>query len=154
MRAPVPACLARVAVSAVVAAATACTGIETRTGVYATLAEARAAGAVQSGWIPEGLPASATDLREAHRGRDQRWGLFSFPPAAADAVRALLAAEITGQPPECTPPGRLEWWPRVLRSPMDPGQLKATALRVYHGRDGRLTYAVNWNQGRGYFWSG
>ncbi len=142
------------AFTVVIAAAASCTGIETRTGVYATLAEARAAGAIDQGWIPEGLPASASELREAHRGTDQRWGLFNFPHGDAEAVRALLGDEIKGAPPECTPPGRLEWWPRVLRSPLDPAQIGATGLRVYRGRDGRLTYAVNWSQGRGYFWSG
>jgi len=152
MRPPARASVGALAV--VIAAAASCTGIETRTAVYATVAEARAAGAVEQGWIPEGLPASASDLREAHRGADQRWGLFNFPRGDADAVRALLGDEITGAPPECNPPGRLEWWPRVLRSPLDAAQIKATGLRLYRARDGRLTYAVNWSQGRGYFWSG
>jgi hypothetical protein len=129
-----------------------CAGIETKTGVYATVAEARAAGAIERGWVPEGLPASVTDLREAHRGADQQWGLFVFPPADGEAVRSLVGAEITDTAPACDPPGRLEWWPRILRSPMDLAQLHSTGLRLYRGRDGRLTYAVNWRQGRAFYW--
>jgi len=132
--------------------ATCCAGIETTTGVYATVGEARAAGAIERGFVPEGLPASVTDLREAHRGRSQQWGLFVFPPADGDAVRALVAAEITAKAPECDPPGRLEWWPRILRSPLDLAQLQSTGLRLYRSRDNRLTYAVNWRQGRAFYW--
>jgi hypothetical protein len=138
--------------SALFLCATCCAGIETTTGVYATVAEARAAGAIERGFVPEGLPASATDLREAHRGGGQRWGLFVFPPADGEAVRALVGAEITATPPECDPPGRLEWWPRILRSPLDLAQLQSTGLRLYRSRDNRLTYAVNWQQGRAFYW--
>jgi hypothetical protein len=132
--------------------ATCSAGVDTTTGVYATVAEARAAGAIERGWVPEGLPASATDLREAHRGARQQWGLFAFPPADAEAVRALIGSEITTTPPDCDPPGRIEWWPRILRSPMNLAQLQSTGLRVYRSRDDRLTYAVNWQQGRAFYW--
>jgi hypothetical protein len=67
-------------------------------------------------------------------------------------VRALVGAEITATPPECDPPGRLEWWPRILRSPLDLAQLQSTGLRLYRSRDNRLTYAVNWQQGRAFYW--
>ena len=129
-----------------------CAGIDTKTGIYATVAEAREAGAVERGWVPQGLPASATDLRVAYRGNEQQWGVFVFPPADGDAVRALVGPEITTGPPDCDPPGRLEWWPRILRSPLDLAQVQATGLRLYRARTGNLTYAVNWNQGRAFYW--
>ena len=132
--------------------ATCCAGIDTKTGVYATVGEARAAGAIEQGWVPDGLPASATDLREAHRSGGRRWGLFAFPPADGDAVRALVGAEITASPPPCDPPGRLEWWPRILRSPLDLAELHSTGLRLYRSRNDDLTYAVNWQQGRAFYW--
>jgi hypothetical protein len=132
--------------------ATCCAGIQTETGVYATVAEARADGAIERGWVPEGVPASATDLRVAHRAEKQHWGVFVFPAGEDEAVRALVGAEITGTVPECDPPGRLEWWPRILRTPMDLSQLQSTGLRLYRGRDDRVTYAVNWRQGRAFYW--
>jgi len=132
--------------------ATCCASIETKSNVYATVDEARAEGAIERGWVPEGLPASATDLREAHRGTETQWGVFVFPPADGAAVRALVGTEITGPPPRCDPPGRLEWWPRILRSPLNLEQLRSTGLRLYPSRDDRLTYAVNWQQGRAFYW--
>jgi hypothetical protein len=149
---PVASALRRKAAPLFLVFAACCAGIETKTGVYASVAEARAAGAIERGWIPEGLPASATDLREAHHGDRQQWGVFVFPPADAAPVHALVEAEITATPPPCDPPGRLEWWPRILRSPLDLAQVHSTGLRLYRGRDGRLTYAVNWNQGKAYYW--
>nr|MDQ3350019.1 hypothetical protein [Acidobacteriota bacterium] len=42
-----------------------CAGLNSQTYAFATLDEARQAGAIASGWVPEGLPASSHDLRVA-----------------------------------------------------------------------------------------
>ena len=54
-----PALLAALFVSA-------CRNINVVTASYATLDEARMAGAVSAGYLPEGLPPSARDIREGH----------------------------------------------------------------------------------------
>ena len=131
----------------------ACSGIETKTGVYATLAEARAEGAVGPGIIPEGLPEGATDLRVGYLADGHRWGVLAFPTQQGDSLRKLVREEITAGPIECRPPGRLEWWPLILRSPVDLTALHATGLRVYAGQDARTLFAINWSQGRAYFWT-
>ncbi|HEX9092926.1 MAG TPA: hypothetical protein VF902_03000, partial [Coriobacteriia bacterium] len=60
-------------------ASTACRNTDVVTGTYATLAEARQAGAIERGWIPAFVPAGAHDLREAHDlDTSRRWGLFNF----------------------------------------------------------------------------
>jgi hypothetical protein len=133
-------------------AVTACTGVGTLIDTFATLDEARQAGAIERGWLPDALPRGTADIRVAHVSDGRYWGLFSFPPAQSDALHALVAAESTGAMPACDPPGRLEWWPRLLHSPVDPHAVQMTGLRVYTARDGRVTYAINWNQGRAYFW--
>jgi hypothetical protein len=121
---------------------------------YATLAEARTAGAVERGWIPEGLPASARDMREAHdRDSNRRWGLFSFDSSDAGALKALLSASelpLGGQ--SCDVPGRLEWWPVLLRGDLDAEQIAATGLKAYTTADRSLIVLVNWSQGRAYYW--
>jgi hypothetical protein len=132
----------------------ACSSISVQTGVYQTLEEARAAGAIERGWIPQGLPASASDLREGHLDDGRGWGVFMFDTAHADALRALLGAEIHGEPVTCEAPGRLEWWPRILRSPIDLSAVATAGLQLYHSKDDRWTYAVNWRQGRAYYWRG
>lgn len=134
---------------------TACSGIEAQTNSFATLDEARLAGAIANGWIPDGLPPGTHDLREGHvPGTHERWGLFNFPPSEDAPLRGLLEA---GETPvagaRCEVPGRIEWWPIVLRGSLDPERIAATQLRVYRTRRGDLMFAVNWSQGRAYFWT-
>jgi hypothetical protein len=55
----------------------ACRDLDVVTEAYATLAEAQAAGAVDRGWLPRGLPPGTRDVRVAHDlDSSRRWGLF------------------------------------------------------------------------------
>jgi hypothetical protein len=124
------------------------------TEAYATLAEAQAAGAVDRGWLPRGLPPGTRELRVAHdENSRRRWGLYDFPADESEALRALLGAEIPFDGLTCSPPRRIEWWPVLLREQLDGERLKATGLRGYAAKEGDLIHAVNWAQGRGYYWS-
>jgi hypothetical protein len=148
----------RIALNPVLAAAlcvTACAGVKSQTNSYATLAEAREAGAVTRGWIPEGIPTGSHDIREGHvPGTSQRWGIFEYPNAEEGMLRALLEPqEIAADGLPCDVPARIEWWPRVLRGPLDGSGVAATGTRVYRAKEGGLLFAVNWNQGRAYYWS-
>lgn len=142
-------------VVAAAAGVVACSAIGSQTNAYATLAEARQAGAIDRGWIPEGLPSGAHDLREVHvPGTAERWGLFEFPPDQGDSLRALVdSAELPLGSLECRPPKRIEWWPPALRGRLDPEKLGVTGLRAYRARSADLVYAVNWKQGRAYYWA-
>jgi hypothetical protein len=133
----------------------ACSGIKSQTNSFATLAEARQAGAISSGWIPDGLPPGAHDLREGHvPGTRQRWGLFEYPHAEEASLRELLHSdEMRGDGGRCEVPARIEWWPLMLRGQIDTDRLATTGARVYRAKQGDLLYAVNWNQGRAYYWS-
>jgi hypothetical protein len=130
----------------------ACSGVNVRTEVYQTLADARAAGAVEAGWVPRGIPESASDLRVGYLADGRVWGTFAFDPAQVAALRAGLLEGTAAPPLGSDPPGRIEWWPRVLRSPRDADRIRATGLRLHHDRDGRFGYAVNWSQGRAFYW--
>jgi hypothetical protein len=134
---------------------TGCAGIKAQTHSYETLAEARQAGAIANGWIPEGLPDGSHDIREGHvPGTTQRWGLFEYSRAEEATLRALMEPEeiaVEGLP--CDVPARIEWWPRVLRGPLDASKVAATGARVYRAKDRGVLFAVNWNQGRAYYWS-
>jgi hypothetical protein len=128
-----------------------CEGLRVQEGIYANLTEARDAGAIAHGWVPTGLPPSTSDLREGHMPDARHWGVFTFAVADASAVRALLNTEITAGSPPCDPPGRLEWWPRILHTPVDVDRLHTTEFRLYRGKDGSM-FAINWNEGRAYYW--
>jgi len=129
----------------------ACTDLTVRIGVYQSLEEARKAGAIAAGWIPDGLPPAASDLREGHLADGRHWGVFSFPSEQGSFVRALLDTEITSGTLSCEPPRRLEFWPRLLLTPIDVERVKSTGFRLYRGTGAR-TFAVNWGQGRAYYW--
>ena len=132
----------------------ACRDIDVVTDSYATLAEAVAAGAVDRGWVPRGLPPGTRDIRDAHDlDSNRRWGLFNFPAAEADAMRALLGPEVPIEGLAANPPRRIEWWPVLLRGTFNAEQVRATGLRAYTSRDSALVFLVNWNQGRAYYWS-
>ena len=139
------------AVACVALLAIACSGLRMKEGVFDTVDEARAAGAVAAGWVPDALPKTASDLREGHLPDGRYWGVFTFPHADEAAVRALVGDEITSGTLQCDPPGRLEWWPRVVQSPVNIDQVRTTGFKVYRGADARI-YVVNWGQGRAYYW--
>lgn len=135
-------------------AAAGCADREVVTANYATLDEAVREGATADGQLPEGLPPGTRDIREAHDRRSpRRWGLFDFPQEEAEILRALLAAEVPFGGERCTPPRRIEWWPVQLRGRLDEERLVATGLRAYVARSGDLMFAVNWRQGRAYYWT-
>lgn len=131
-----------------------CSDLRVKEGIYTNLDDAKAAGAIQRGWVPAALPADAADLREGHLPDGRHWGVFAFTTHDADAVRALLGSEITSNPPGCEAPGRLEWWPRLLRTPIDLDRVKSTGFRLYYDRGGERAFAINWGQGRAYYWRG
>lgn len=142
-------------VAALVLAMAACEGVESQTNAFATLAEAGQAGAIKEGWIPDGLPAGSHDIREGHvPGTEKRWGLFEYPPSEEGGLRGLLEPEeISADGLPCDVPARIEWWPLMLRGPLNGPRLAATGTRVYRSRNGGLLFAVNWGQGRAYYWS-
>jgi len=128
-----------------------CGDLRVKMGVYNTLEDARQAGAIANGWVPERVPPTASELREGHMPDGRHWGVFTFQSADEAAVRALAGEEITTGTLTCDPPGRLEFWPRLLRTPVDLERVRSTGFRVHRGTDGR-TYAINFGQGRLYYW--
>ena len=141
--------LALLIVALVVAA---CSGLSVKSGVYASVDEARAAGAIEHGWVPDGLPPGTSDLREGHLADGGLWGAFSFATAQSAPLQTRLGPEIMTGTLACDAPGRLEWWPRILHSPIDVDRVRVTGFHVY--RAVGLIYAVNWGQGRAYYWRG
>lgn len=142
----------------VLAAATfpGCRNLDVVTASYATLAEARQAGAVERGWIPSFVPPGAHELREAHDpDTNRQWGLFNFA-ASDDAVfRAAVRPEETSvEGHTCDVPRRIEWWPVMLRARLRDDQIRATGLVTYLAREPQgLVVAVNWKQRRAYYWT-
>lgn len=148
--------IALVAAALVAGASTlSCADSSVHTATYATMTEAREAGAVEKGWVPGSLPDDVYELRAAYDLDDpaRRWGLFNFRDGDHDALRAILApgdVSIAGVAMDIPP--RIEWWPVQLRGRLDEERILATGLEAHRSRDGALTFLVNWKQGRGYYW--
>jgi len=128
-----------------------CGDLRVKMGVFNSAEEARRGGAVTAGWVPDGIPAAATDLRAGYMPDGRHWGVFAFRAEDEAAVRGLIRDEVTSGTLECRPPGRLEFWPRVLFTPVDVERVRATGFRLYRGADTRI-YAINWGQRRAYYW--
>ena len=115
------------------ALSTACGDLDVVTAVYATRAEAEAGGAIAKGWVPAGVPPSTHDIREAHDAdTNRRWGLFNLrPPTATRYARYCSPASRSLEGLRCDIPGRIEWWPPMLRGALTAEQLKSSGLEAY-----------------------
>src|SRR6476661_2873226 len=77
-------------------ALTCCAGLNSQTYSFATLDEARRAGAITNGWVPEGLPPSSHDIRVAQVPKtSQHWGIINFPRSEEPVLRGLLQSDET-----------------------------------------------------------
>ena len=147
---------ARLALAAgVLACAAACAGVNSQTNAYATFDEARQAGAVAKGYVPAWLPPGSHDLREAHvPDTTALWGIVNFPQDQAEIFRAaLVPGELPLDGVQVDMPGRIEWWPHELRGALNGERLGIVGIRGYRSRANDLVVAVNWQQGRAYYWS-
>jgi hypothetical protein len=135
--------------------AAACAGINSQTNAFATLDEARQAGAVAQGWVPDWLPPGSHDIREAHvPGTSALWGIVNFPQEQAEAFRAALVPdELPLDGLQVDMPRRIEWWPQELRGALNGERLSVVGIHAYRSRRDNLVVAVNWQQGRAYYWS-
>ena len=132
-----------------------CRDADVVTAAYATLQEARNAGAIERGWVPEGLPEGTYEMREAHDlDSNRRWGLFSFPQSQSDKLRRLLMPdEVSLKGIKVDIPARIEWWPVLLRGALNEDQIRTSGLRAYRSARDDLIVLVNWGQGRAYYWA-
>ena len=103
------------------------------------MAEAREAGAAAVETFLRVCPRERTTSAPRAIGiRAGGWGLFNFSPQDADALRAMLQAdEMSLAGVECDIPGRIEWWPVLLRGTVNAEHAKAAGLQAYRSRQGR-----------------
>ena len=79
---------------------------------------------------------------------------MNFRPADAAALRAIVdPGEFSLEGTRIDIPGRIEWWPALLRQQLDPERIAATGLKAYAARGSDLIFAVDWDQGRAYYWT-
>jgi hypothetical protein len=145
----------RLAAFVLIAALAGCASERVSTMSFASWREARDAGAVGRGWVPGMLPEGAYELRAAYEPDGwKRWGIMNFRSEDAAALRAIIdPGEFSLEGTRIDIPGRVEWWPVAMRGDLDHQALAATGLQAYRVKDSRLILAVNWSQGRAYYWA-
>lgn len=113
---------------------------------YATYAEARES--LDRGWLPTGLPRSATLIHEWHNLDTNRcFGSFRFEPNERSTLESTLR-------PGVLAPIRIDRDPSFASPvPLDPSEteLKNRGFEFYSDRDFAL--AINWDKGVAFFWN-
>jgi hypothetical protein len=127
---------------------------DVKESAYATMQDARQAGAVDHGWLPDFLPNSARSIREMHNiDTNQVWCTFEFSardrPTLQAALSPLTVVEIRGK--EVRSAGK-SWWPAVLEGRLDPAAVDRAGLKVYSS--GVLVVAVDWDRSRAFMYGG
>jgi len=131
--------------------------IETPVTKYKTFAEAQADGAIERGWLPTFLPASATDIRDVHNiDTNARWLAFHAPIVdlrlMVQGFKTLSYAEArrTALPRPWRVGG---WWPPELSEPLLATPRDTDRLAYYRADEDDLCLAVEWQTGRAWAWS-
>ena len=140
-------------------AAILCLACETRNASYGTVAQARAAGAIQGLSIPSYLPSTASDVRWQYDIDTHEMWLHLRAP---EEDRAFLSTQCRHLAPgNSRLPGRSPptWWPKDL---VDAGRITATAYELFQCDDhvaapdgrrlGECFAAVRTGDNRVWFW--
>lgn len=127
---------------------------ETRDEYYPSLrdAEARVAG----GWIPNCVPASASDIRlRSNIDTSVVFGQFCFSPRETEALRkAIVPQEGALWPLPAGRPGVPSWWPKALAGNWNAAAIRSSGYEMARC-EGAVPFAIaiNWTEGRALFWS-
>ena len=113
---------------------------------YASHTEARES--LDHGWLPTGLPRSATQIHEWHDIDTNRcFGSFRFDPNERSTLESTLR-------PGVLPPIRIDRDPSFATTvPRDPSEGELKNLGFEFHSDGDFALAINWANGIGYFWN-
>jgi hypothetical protein len=84
---------------------------------YTTYDQAVQGGAIERGWLPEVMPATASNIREAHDAdTNQVWVSFDFPQEAVESLSSLCSPVSFDQ--VTLPASGPRWWDtQALKDP-------------------------------------
>ena len=130
---------------------------ERREATYETLLAAQENGAIERGWVPDFLPASAFTIREYHDlDTNEIWGTFRFEPAEWHSLREHLVFLAPESGLATRSPGTdIDWWPPELAERIATEELRRQGFSLWQAREGtssRFLFAVNPDAGLAYFW--
>ncbi len=133
----------------------ACVWYETPTSAFPSFEAARAAGAIERGFVPAFVPTSATQIKVAHALDSGRiWLTFVAPEPDLHLMTSSLTA--SGWSGVITDSMRAPWWFRPWPRSLQPPLLitPPAALGYFTVPHSSLCAIVAWGEGRAYVWRG
>jgi hypothetical protein len=143
-----------------------CSEMDIRENYYENMAEARSAGALEAGWIPDIIPPSSTEIHERHDvDSEETWVTFSFSKNDMQEMASRLEQVNVSEVPKenFTSSGDVDWWPRNLRSSLRNSKGRRTPLEIYkynrmvefatHKRSAPCFVVIDWDSNLAYFWN-
>jgi len=138
-----------------------CSG-DRRQYFYNTLVDADKAGEITRGWIPDDLmPASSRAIHLVEEpSPSHEWCAFEFLPTDTTNLRKNLKS-VDGLPRAVArvPSPNATWWPKMLQGSINAAAVQRAGFDLYvverpaNGVEmGIYLFAVNWPQGRGFFY--
>jgi hypothetical protein len=130
---------------------------------YPSLADADKDGAITRGWIPDDLlPGSSRAIHEVHDiSPSTEWCAFEFLPTDSQRLlKNLKSVNALPPPVKHIPSPHKSWWPSVLKGNLDIEKIRKVGFQLYVVERPAtsvtteiLLFAIDWSQGRGFFYS-
>ena len=130
---------------------------------YPSLAEARKDGAITRGWIPdEFLPRTSRSIHEVHDlSPSKEWCAFEFVATDSENfLTSLKRVDVLPQSVRHVPSPGVSWWPSVLAGNLDVQKIHKAGFDLYFMERPTTSvsiavwlFAIDWSQGRGFFYS-
>lgn len=132
-----------------------------RESFYPSLADAKKAGAIDRGWIPDFLPESSRGIHEVHDlSPSTTWCAFEFLPSDSQELRKNLKGVDAHLPTvrRVPSPGKT-WWPAVLEGNVDVEKIHKAGFEIYIVTAPEtsvtteiLLFSIDWTKGQGFFY--
>ena len=129
---------------------------------YPLLADADRDGEITHGWVPEFLPKTSRNVHEAHDlSPEYEWCAFDFDPAESTGLKDTIKSTDPLLKSVMTIPNpHVSWWPQALKGTLNVEELHSVGLQLYVFRrpanaveTATYLFAVDWQKGRGYFYT-
>lgn len=128
---------------------------------YGSLADAKRAGEIDRGWIPDYLPKSSHSIHVAYDPESPRtWCAFEFSPVDSQILDNNLTHvdTVPARVKHLGDPGR-SWWPDFLTGTLDPAKIRRRGFDLYvavepdvQSNTDLVLFVLDSANGRGYFY--
>jgi len=130
---------------------------------YPSLTGAEKDGAITRGWIPDDiLPSSSRDIHEVHSLSPSReWCAFEFAASDTERLRRNLSrVDVLPRSIRHIRDPKVPWWPSALKGNLDMQGIRSQGFDLYlverpanSVQSFILLFAVDWSNGRAFFYS-